>query len=219
MALIKCPDCGREISNSAPACIFCGRPLDDLPKKVIRKCGTGEVVVLKQHITQDNAQRYIDSIMSNPVTKHTYAFRSGSQLLIVPDDEPCNDVKCLKNVVTIPGPNWFVLQADHLTQKEAALYRSELIRKFRENDPHYDASRVAIVDTDANIQYHNPNYTFEPYVPKTAPQPTGPRCPTCGSTSVERISTTAKAAGAFAFGLFSKTAHSQFRCKSCGYKW
>ena len=27
MALIKCPECGREISDQAPACIHCGYPL------------------------------------------------------------------------------------------------------------------------------------------------------------------------------------------------
>lgn len=26
MALIKCPDCGRDVSDSAPACLGCGRP-------------------------------------------------------------------------------------------------------------------------------------------------------------------------------------------------
>lgn len=27
MALIECPDCGREVSDSAAACIGCGRPM------------------------------------------------------------------------------------------------------------------------------------------------------------------------------------------------
>lgn len=45
------------------------------------------------------------------------------------------------------------------------------------------------------------------------------KCPTCSSTKVKRISGTAKVAGAVAFGLFSKTARSQFKCENCGYKW
>ena len=43
--------------------------------------------------------------------------------------------------------------------------------------------------------------------------------PTCGSTNVKRISAASKVAGAYAFGLFSKTAKSQFKCGNCGYKW
>lgn len=30
MALIKCPECGREISDKAPACVHCGFPLDEV---------------------------------------------------------------------------------------------------------------------------------------------------------------------------------------------
>lgn len=46
-----------------------------------------------------------------------------------------------------------------------------------------------------------------------------PKCPTCSSTNVQRISSTAKAIGAVTFGIFSKTARSQFKCNNCGYKW
>jgi hypothetical protein len=31
MPLIPCPDCGKEISDLAPACIHCGRPMDEPP--------------------------------------------------------------------------------------------------------------------------------------------------------------------------------------------
>ncbi|MGN0408171.1 MAG: hypothetical protein ACI4EJ_07920 [Bacteroides sp.] len=46
-----------------------------------------------------------------------------------------------------------------------------------------------------------------------------PKCPTCNSTNIKKISTTAKVAGAVTFGLLSKNATSQFKCNNCGYKW
>lgn len=46
-----------------------------------------------------------------------------------------------------------------------------------------------------------------------------PKCPTCGSTNAKKISAMSKVAGASMFGLFSKTARSQFECNNCGYKW
>lgn len=46
-----------------------------------------------------------------------------------------------------------------------------------------------------------------------------PKCPTCGSTNISKISATSKAIGAIGFGLLSKTARSQFKCNKCGYKW
>lgn len=54
---------------------------------------------------------------------------------------------------------------------------------------------------------------------KAADNANKPHCPNCNSTNIKKISSSAKVAGALAFGLFSKTAKSQFKCNDCGYKW
>ena len=46
-----------------------------------------------------------------------------------------------------------------------------------------------------------------------------PRCPTCNSTNIKKISDLRRGTHAVAWGLFSKTARSQFECKNCGYKF
>ena len=46
-----------------------------------------------------------------------------------------------------------------------------------------------------------------------------PKCPTCGSTNVCKIPEFDRAVYGLAFGLFSKTARSQFECRNCGYKF
>lgn len=46
-----------------------------------------------------------------------------------------------------------------------------------------------------------------------------PHCPICNSTKISKISSLNRAAHGYAFGLFSKTARSQFVCKNCGYKF
>lgn len=46
-----------------------------------------------------------------------------------------------------------------------------------------------------------------------------PKCPTCGSTNIKKITAGQKLGGMIGFGIFSKTARSQFECKNCGYKW
>lgn len=78
-----------------------------------------------------------------------------------------------------------------------------LIKTTNQVPSEYDSSRQNEYRTQLNI---NQNINQ-------------PKCPTCGSTNIEKISTTKKAAGGFMFGLFSKTARSQFACKDCGYKW
>lgn len=46
-----------------------------------------------------------------------------------------------------------------------------------------------------------------------------PRCPTCGSTNIVKISMARKAVGFWAVGILSSSARNTYRCKSCGYKW
>lgn len=53
----------------------------------------------------------------------------------------------------------------------------------------------------------------------TVKQSNTPKCPTCGSTNIQKISASAKLGGAMMFGIFSKTAKSQWKCRNCGSKW
>lgn len=46
-----------------------------------------------------------------------------------------------------------------------------------------------------------------------------PKCPTCGSTNVNKISGAKKAAGFITVGVFSSNFGKSMECKSCGYKW
>lgn len=50
-------------------------------------------------------------------------------------------------------------------------------------------------------------------------QPNVPRCPTCQSTNVSKISDLSRGMSVFAFGLFSSKIGKTMECKSCGYKW
>lgn len=46
-----------------------------------------------------------------------------------------------------------------------------------------------------------------------------PKCPTCQSENIKKISVAKRATHGALFGIFSKTAFSQFECNNCGYKW
>jgi predicted RNA-binding Zn-ribbon protein involved in translation (DUF1610 family) len=46
-----------------------------------------------------------------------------------------------------------------------------------------------------------------------------PKCPTCGSPNVQKISLTKKAVGGAMFGIFSSSVRKTYECKNCGYKW
>lgn len=46
-----------------------------------------------------------------------------------------------------------------------------------------------------------------------------PKCPTCQSTNIRRISMIESGASIFAFGILSKKINKTFKCNSCGYTW
>lgn len=46
-----------------------------------------------------------------------------------------------------------------------------------------------------------------------------PKCPVCGSPNISKLSTLKRGAYGAAFGLFSKTARSQWECLNCGNKF
>ena len=48
---------------------------------------------------------------------------------------------------------------------------------------------------------------------------TQPKCPTCGSTSIRRISTTKKLVSVATLGIASNSLGKTMECKKCGYKW
>ena len=46
-----------------------------------------------------------------------------------------------------------------------------------------------------------------------------PKCPTCGSESVEKISLGSKVVGGAMWGIFSSNIRKSYKCNNCGYKW
>ena len=50
-------------------------------------------------------------------------------------------------------------------------------------------------------------------------RPNVPRCPTCGSENVAKLSMSRKVFSAGMIGIASTSAGKTFKCKSCGYMW
>ena len=46
-----------------------------------------------------------------------------------------------------------------------------------------------------------------------------PKCPTCSSQNLKKISTTSKAVNTIAFGIFGTKRNKTFHCNNCGYEW
>lgn len=46
-----------------------------------------------------------------------------------------------------------------------------------------------------------------------------PKCPTCQSTNLKKITVTSKAMNTALFGLFGTKRNKTFHCNNCGYEW
>ena len=46
-----------------------------------------------------------------------------------------------------------------------------------------------------------------------------PKCPTCKSTNLKKISVTSKAVNTAVFGIFGTKRNKTFHCNNCGYEW
>lgn len=46
-----------------------------------------------------------------------------------------------------------------------------------------------------------------------------PKCPTCGSTNIQKISGLSKAGSVALWGVFSRKVHKQWHCNGCGSEW
>ena len=121
------------------------------------------------------------------------------------------------------------------SQKPKEYYRNKSIKKYADDskwkdlfvceelslNPLFDADKYKIYCIEENKRLNrktniesNPK-DFKPYTPPKHQ----PKCPTCSSTNIKKLTVLNRAAHGYAFGLFSKTARSQFCCLNCGYKW
>lgn len=91
----------------------------------------------------------------------------------------------------------------------------QLMRMEAEANPQFDK------ELDEKLSQKSKKKLDEFYanMSKLSPNPNVPKCPTCGSTNISKISNLRRGIHGATFGLFSKTARSQFECKNCGYKW
>lgn len=100
--------------------------------------------------------------------------------------------------------HWREILIDEEVSKNPQFERELVGSKMSEEE--HDKIIDSIIQNQAkmNMQAKNPNI---------------PKCPTCQSENIKKISVAKRATHGALFGIFSKTAFSQFECNNCGYKW
>ena len=93
--------------------------------------------------------------------------------------------------------------------------KAEFIENIVKSSPNFDQECWDRREAFKEIQKHN-NELLENDKVKQA---NVPKCPTCGSSNIKRVSGTSKAVSVVMFGLLSQKVKKQFRCNNCGYEW
>lgn len=152
MALIKCPECGREISDKAKMCIHCGYPLDKLGKEA----------------SQNDNDPDVDYPLENCPVCDTYTWKYNGKTFNqnYASNGTVDNFICDNCGFSAMVKNRKILVCDDYIKKQNELNQ--------------------------------------------------PKCPTCGSTNIKKISGLSKAGSVAMFGLFSQKVRHQWHCNNCG---
>ena len=75
-----------------------------------------------------------------------------------------------------------------------------------------------LYDTDI-IEYNSKLAQFKSAIEQEKQNSNIPKCPTCGSTKLSKVSAMSKTGSVIMWGLFSQKIKKTWHCGNCGYEW
>ncbi|MDR1772486.1 MAG: hypothetical protein LBS02_17905 [Hungatella sp.] len=199
MALINCPECGKEVSNKADVCIHCGCPLD--------KNVNDTIIETADYFIMDKIER-----------SGLGAFSYKKNWCIMGLAPKCNVLK--GDLVDIYDKNKNMLGTYTVDEvKDYEEFNSNEYCKNRRHIIFYNTSDeklkecAYVVKSGCNLISTEGLYKkYEQTTPKI-------KCPTCSSIDIKRITASEKVANVALFGLFGNKRRMQFHCNNCKYEW
>lgn len=185
MVLIKCPECGKEISDKSNQCIHCGCPINKSKYQTY-------AIYLKNIKGANKSERTRNLMICKVVLEDCYGVsKLDARHITVEFNKGVSPIKILDGV---------------------EFKNIEYIKK--------DFERIGCIVEEKESGYINEitNYRVDQQKEINSLDDL-PKCPTCGSTYIEKISSSSKITSGFLFGLFSSNVRNSFHCKNCGYKW
>lgn len=283
MALIKCPECGKEISDKSEICVHCGYPIKDTIEKVkeddneidetkfftiCNKCGNinftnktrienttksqgyptcmmcgGEIKILagkrqwmkkSKREREDIVQEEIQRVKHNPKYDIRMANEYGNGLR--PDldvqrycpscGKDYSKFKTQQSIMTCEFCGTEIESSDMLVSDFGELWEEEKKRlgiDIPQNSEPIERLiiKTFLLDNDKFSEaLFNERWHPEQYKSKSQPvEKNIPKCPTCGSPNIKKISGLSKAGSVALWGIFSRKVHKQWHCDNCGSEW
>lgn len=193
MAKIICPDCDSEISQYSDACPTCGFPIKSFMEN-------NKLIDTKKTWICPKCAHTHWGVYSPfpPRLKCEYC----DSTLIETDEDPH---ELFKLSITISTEQEYNERIISIANKYGNHQFSKSSFEQRLKDIH-----------SKNLEFDKQN---EIEKQKQSKQQNVPKCPTCGSTNIKKISGTKKTASIIGFGILSNNIGKTFECLNCKYKW
>jgi hypothetical protein len=231
MALIICPECGKEISDKLQSCIHCGCPLDkssgtekqahsDMYKIKLIDCNGSMVKALttiKKYCACDllTAKEKISDLPAVVCEKHNlYLITAFAQELLdggiifeVYQNDKIIDMEL--EAYDKKSDHTHIINNDH-SDGRAIFKKCPKCGRFYNGGEYYcNCCHVKLEIIEENKK-SSVQYKDETHIPK---------CPTCGSTDIKKISGISKATSVALWGILSQKVKKQWHCNNCSSEW
>lgn len=223
MALIKCPECGKEISDKAEICPNCGfgirKHLEQQRQIQAKKIETNRREKAKQQLVNEE-NIAIQQMANRRITPKIKPFLSGA--LIAGLLCLLMGIMCIILAITAEGYAFAIFIGIFMVLA-GIVYSGMGIEKLREKRKLYDQYKndiekykQEVIRYEISEEKHNE--AIRQYG-KDSKKIKGIVCPTCGSSNVQKIGTLERTTSVVGMGIASKKINKTFKCNKCGYTW
>lgn len=201
MALISCPECGKEISDKAPAFIHCGYPMDAV-----------------------NSLNYVNANFLNDKNEIIINYNKidKKELLQIMEKTGYSKIQSISLLKEQTGLS--LTECKELFNPLYEEYNKSIDKKYsvtklpESQRKCNNCNSIFVSNAHTCPSCKSSNTSFFQSVQTASPKSI--KCPTCSSTNITKISGANKAGSVALFGIFSMGHISKtFKCNNCGYKW
>lgn len=224
MSLIKCPECNKDVSDHADMCSNCGFNISEYIKEIkYEEEKNKRINEIIKTIEIPKKPKKLKPINENFYT--TLNIIAGILLFFsicicfyISQDLIQNysfSLMVLLGISSITSLCIFVFGSHDKDEKKQELKEYEIQLKqynnYIENPEEY---KIKIAK-----QQYDKEEVSRLIQNKRIEQQTIPKCPTCQSIDIRKISATSKVVNTAMFGVAGTKRHKTFHCNNCGYEW
>ena len=230
MALIKCNECGKEVSDQAETCPSCGYPIAKQVQKQLDMEKYSKITLdTNEKSGKKIAQKLYYVLLLNNIPCNPFPVLRDMQISSPTIREDVSlykkwikeNLEVLKkvtidNIKSISNNDAEALHDYNEYKKFIEHY--EIINKRREEDKREIEEEMEQLELKHKRDLEEIDKKYSAPLEQTATSNI-PKCPHCGSQRIENIGTLNRAISIGLLGLASSKIGKTKQCKSCGYKW